>query len=363
MTTTLILAGLLFGSIANTQTLMEKRNCSQIPKTYFSLTDSDETLSIIQNAILNATERITIAISEITFNLFQNYLFVPLSNTTLQKDKIRIILPFDDKINQSLNSIGLSYDYALQTVRNQHAFSLIVCDDNGFMCPFLSKADNITQLVAFQKCQTCADDIQSFIDFYVLSEKDELPLIIPSTLQAKTSAIIPITIGNSTFFTFYNHDDILFPLRITTNNLIEKMFSHEPKELYIFTQNHPMLSAYTGYEVTHFSLYLNIKALLMRNKTKIFFLARNATVVSDKNSVWCHSLSNFPKFEIKVYKEMDAGPDFIVADNWAYIFSHPIKSHDINEHVSLHYATNDEITVNNSKTFFESVWSRSGPCV
>ena len=363
LTTTIIIGALLFASISNTDTLNENISCNQFPKTYFLQKDTEESIKIIQNSILNAKERITIIISDLTYLDFKYVFQNPLSQTKTPKNNIKIILPEDSSIISDLSSIGLSYYYSLQSTHNQIDLSYIVADDSAFMAPFLTKSDNIHQIVSFEDCKTCADDIQSFIDFYVLSEQQKLPFIIPKTLQGKTSAIMPLSLGNKTLFTFFNHDDIIFPLRITTNDVIEKAFEEMPKDLYIFTQRLLMLSEYTGYEATQFSLYLQIKALLFTGNTRIHFLARNKTVINEKNSVWCHSLSNFDNFEIRVYGENYAGPDFMIADDWVYIFSHQIKSHEINEDISLHYATNDFTTLNYTKNYFEVVWEESTQCV
>ena len=361
--TTGILAALLFTSILNTKPLQSSIQCESLPKIYYSPLDSTESIEIIQNAIEKAKSRIIIAFSTITELTFNEIFFSPLQNTVVPKKDIKILFPESSSISSSLEKINLSYYYTLQTVRNQHSFAFLVCDDNGYFAPFITTRDSVDQLLAFSNCKTCADDIQSFIDFFVLYEQENLPIVIPFDLQAKTSAIMPVQLNHSEFFTFFNPDDIIFPLRITTIDVIEDMLSDEPEELYVFTQNLPILNSYTGFEATQFSLYLNIKALLLRNRTKIYFLARNQTVISDKNSVWCHSLSNFDNFNIKVYPEEYAGPNFIIVGNWTFLFTHPIKSHNINEYISLHVAVKDDEVLNKSKAFFESVWNFSGDCI
>ena len=358
---TVAIGGLLFASIVNT-TAQDLPSCDNFPITYFEKSETGKAQNAIKYALGNATKRITIAMSEANALIFNNFFKESLKNTKVNKKNIQIILPYDASIKKMLNSIGLNYTYQLQTVRNQHNFNLIVADDSGFIAPFLSSEESYSQLVAFDRCKIGADDLQAFVDFFVHSERDDLPTIIPSTMQAKTSPIMPVVKDKSKFYTFYNHDDILFPLRLTTNYVLNSTFESEPKNIMIFTQSHPVLSAYTGYESTQFSLYMNIKALLMRRRTNIRFLARNETVFNEKSAIWCKSLGHFSNISIKVYKEDYAGPNFMIADDWVYVFSQPIKSHDINEKISLHYTTNDKATLDKATKFFNEAWNTSVNC-
>jgi len=143
--------------------------------------------------------------------------------------------------------------------------------------------------------------------------------------------------------------------------VLEAAFAEEPEEMLFYTQYPPLLTSYQWHTMTGFSLYFQTKAALYRNKTKIKFLVSNLTITSENIDIWCRAFSSFSKFEVRLYSYSDFGPHYLLSNTRSYAFTHPIRTHDINEYVSLHYATDDQKVYNELRQYYFEVWARSSP--
>jgi len=359
----LSMCGFFYSSLSNTS-LMQPKTCLMSPKIYFQPATSQVAIDLIHGSIINAKERVVVAYSEYPVNLFITDFLPVLKKSNAPKENIQVILPKNDKLAQALAAINITSYYGIRSVKNQPTFYYIIADNSVFVAPFLALPHlhgTTSQILHFHDCNVAADDVIGFLQYYIHVENEDAPRIIPSSLQAKTSAILPGKIGNTSFFFFHNPDDYVSPLRINTKDVLEAAFAEEPEEMLFYTQYPPLLTSYQWHTMTGFSLYFQTKAALYRNKTKIKFLVSNLTITSENIDIWCRAFSSFSKFEVRLYSYSDFGPHYLLSNTRSYAFTHPIRTHDINEYVSLHYATDDQKVYNELRQYYFEVWARSSP--
>ena len=353
-----------FISLSNT-TLLKSQKCNSLPEILILPVGNYILKRNILDLIENGKERIIFSFSNFPINLFISEFLPSFSKTLVPKNNIEIILPNNDRLIRDLQIIGIENYFGIRSVRNQPNFGFLIVDNSLIIAPYLISSsipiDSTALMIIFKNCSAASNDFLSFIHYYKLLEQEKLPIVIPSSLQSKSSAILPSFIGNSSFYFFHNPDDFIIPLKISTKEVLEDNFLEEPNEMLFYTVYPPLLSSYHWYSFLGFSLYFRIKGALLRNNTKIKFLVSNSTVINENIDIWCKSFSSFSNFEVRLYTNYEIGPNYLLSNNNSFIFSHSIRSLDINEYVSIHYSTNDNNTYDQLRNHFFDVWRRAIP--
>lgn len=333
-------------------------DCKQFPEIIFS-TNKDLFKEILEKALANATTRLTIAVTDSKFEL--DSFSKSIENAKIAKNKIFVFGPNESKLKNIVSKYGLNAMYTNEQ-NYKTLISMVVYDDNAYLFTVNPHGYNPTQFsaVSFEKCQTAADDIQAFINYISDIQNNPPNHIAKTSMQSKISLQNPVIMNNSMFFTFYNHQNVLIPSRMHTTDIINEQFREEPKKMYIYTKSPPLVSSFTM-DSPAFNLYYNIKTLLLRNTTDIYYLYGGDSSLLQPQEVWLKALTVYPHFHLNFIKRENYGPQFIIADDWEFFFGHDIRNQEINEHISLHYATNDPNTINSTLNFFNSKWEESNP--
>lgn len=351
-----VLASALLLISVNDTKITNQIECQKFPTIYYS-NDSKTYQNLFERAIKNATRRISIAATSTKLDFGT---LGPLLNAShVPPSKIQIFTSNESSVQTLSKKLGFKY-----TIYNpeifQAKFLMIVSDDSAYVMSYqpVTAITPFYRILSFEQCTSGSDDILAFINYCINLQQSHNTHIAKIDMQAKTSPIQPINMDNSLFFSFYNPKSRLFPLRIHTQHILEEELSDEPNTLYIYSKTPPYIMMYEAFSSSDFHLYYDIKALLMRNKTKIYYLA---SVHSGTQTNWYNQLTRHDNFQLRTLDESYFSFDFMVSDNWTYIFSHEIRSLEINEDVSLHFATNNSKILSSSLDFFNKRWEEGKP--
>lgn len=365
-----------FVSILQSDNMIQKP-CNSIPNVTISH-DFSVLINRITNSIQNAHTKVQLSFSAINLTIFEDYLLPALQVANNNGAKVMMVFTSDKKLDEILKQNPFIETFPIDSSSQQVSAQSIVVDDMAFISPFIV-ADNsrnvstINQLITVEKCDSIAKDIASFVEYGQNLKANLASKVLSGKFIAQTSANRPANVKiqsddkekkNSKIshaFMFHNPQNFLIPNRVATNNVLLSLFDKDPSFIDIYTLSPQCFSSLDDPESNQLTVYMALKSLLMRNKTKIRYLA-SKPLFKKKKSTCFTSFLTFDNSEIHLYDKQFEGLNYIVAhfnesNDESYIFSQSIDDHEFVKMLSLHLATDDEKTAKYLKDNFDSVWN------
>ena len=354
--TTLFLAVFWLVSIGKT-TALQPGKCRKMPEVL--VTNSSYVHQVITESIRTAEKRIQFSCFYIADDSFFERSYIPAFQAAKQRGVgIEIVAGMSDGVYERLKENGIDNIYRLNTAHFIFAPETVVVDDAAFIARPLSDKTPMTTFIMFVDCQAGVDDILHFVEYFKKKNDGTVDHVIPTSLAAVTSAIVPTSVGESQFFLFHTPPSYAYPLRISADTVLIDIIESNPAELKVYSSMPPMIDPNTGPGSSDFQFYLQMKKGWLMNKTRVKYLVSRA-VNSTENKMWCNAMSVFDKVDLRMYEAAKDGMDFILANGYSYVMTHPLKAFELNNYVALHYATNDRDTWNNLSATFDEIWAQS----
>ncbi|OHS97219.1 hypothetical protein TRFO_36604 [Tritrichomonas foetus] len=363
----IFLTGSFIFSITQTNNIRPSK-CSTIPNVTLS-NDVDQLHKIIADSIKKAKRNVQLSFSDLNETALSKIYIPALLEAKSNGASIKIIVSLNNNIEDILKNNGITDIFDINTANLTISSQSIVADDTAFIAPFLipnphGSTPMLAQLISISDCESLVQDLSNFMSYYELSQLNKLPRVIPGNLMAQTSAIKPLQIEKSKFFMFHNPQSYVDPLRIDTSRVLTALFDENPVSIDFYSYSPQCLTSLVDPTSDEFSLYLIMKELLMKNQTKVRYLASKQS--SQEETEPCYeALAAFSNVEFRVYNLNNEGPNFIIVhfekSKESYIFAQYIRALEIGNSVALHLATNDEGIGNYLQWNFESVWDEATP--
>ena len=363
---------------------MIQHSCLAIPNVTIT-EDFTVLINKITNSIKNARGKVQLSFSVVNLTIFKNYLLPSLQLANKNGAKVMMAFTSDKELNEILKQNPFIETFPIDLTSQQVSAQSIIVDDIAFISPFIVadnsiNASTINQMVTVDKCDAIAKDITSFVEYCQNLRTNLESKVISGKFIAQTSANRPVTVNlpSSTndkmsrkgskkdkkvshAFMFHNPQSFLFPMRIPTNNVLLSLFDKDPSSIDIYTLSPQCFSSLDDPESNQLTAYMALKSLLMRNKTKIRYLASKPLFKQKKLSCFTSFLA-FENSEMHLYEKQFEGLNYIVAhfdesNEESYIFTQSIDDHEFVKMLSLHFATDDEKTNKYLTNNFDSVWN------
>ena len=351
---TVFLAVFWLVSIGKT-TALQPGKCRKMPEVL--VTDSRTVYQVIKEAIETAEKRIQFSCFYIaTSDYFNEYNYIDAFEKAKKKGvDIQIVAGMSNDVYRALKEKGIDNIDRNNTKKFAFASETVVVDNAAFIARPLSGKTSLTTFIKFVDCQAGVDDILHFVKYF---RRKDNSTVIPTSLTAVTSAIVPTSVGESQFFLFHTPPSYTYPLRISAETVLVDLIESNPSELRVYSSWPPMIDTNTGPGSSQFQFYLQMKKGWLMNKTRVKYLVPRA-VNSTENRMWCNAMSVFNKVDLRMYEPANEGMEFILANGYSYVMTHPLKAFELNNYVALHYATNDANTWNNLSATFDTIWEQS----
>ncbi|KAH0785071.1 hypothetical protein GPJ56_011017 [Histomonas meleagridis] len=351
-----------YGIAVSTPTNIETSKCESPPKvTLYKSVDH----SYLTKIINSAKKRIIFVTGNMSMTSFQ-YIKEPLlvdAKTRLGESNIKFVISNQNsQISSFLNSYFPNNVIVTDQFEIPIYFPVFIVDDTAYLTSSIfssyegTSTHSSSQIIIIENCSQLIDDITAFVDSYEAKSKNPELFTYPEIIEyiGKSSPILPAKCGNTTSF-FINNPSHVLPLKINTSLYLTEFFKTPPKELLIYT-----FSTQTSEENFYdddFSFHVLLKSLQIYNHTKIRYLASSSFALNDEMYKWCRSFVSFSNSRLSLYSSDFDGPNFIVADNTSMLFSHEIRTFEIEKYASMHLVTDDANVNHELREFFDEIWN------
>lgn len=341
----------------------QRLSCNSIPEFFFSKDPSEFHLKIAEE-INKSFKEIYIAAYNISFSNINQFYLSALKSAKNKGVSISILIP-EDYCNSSISFFNNHSIANVYCANNSMGVAII--DNNAYLFNdiFSDTNNHYSLLTSFNHCEIAVQDIKSFFLFQILRIANKLSKIVSITHHAKSSLIWPFYLPSksgedksSTFYFFHNPAKYGDPLRISTYDLIQSTVyfnsnTAPKKNISLFASKIP---PYTDLIYSFYQVFTRVVMNNQEHHNDIFFRYLVPQSQNTSENWWMKTTAALQNTEIRLYDDSLIGSNYMIIDNRAFVFSHPIDDSIVNENLGFHYSTNSSDIVKVLQDHFDDIF-------
>ena len=328
-------------------------DCKKCPTLNISqnLQEFDNTIT---NIISNSRTRVIVA----SPNSDQLSLTTDYINAFKNAQNNGAILSFFISENSSIESQLRNNGFTNITV-SKIDYSLLLCDNQAILYSplFITNNDKSIAYIAMKDCQTGIDDIANYYNFQWLAANNKNKRIQKIKDMAKTSLTIPLYInnGDESIYFFHNSPYGGEVGRYDTSAVLPSIIYNTPYNVSVYLDAIPSLNDdQIGYSISFFTMF---KRLLIANQHKVRYLVPESCLDNMKH--WLDATAAFSDADIRLYKNNQLYPNYIILGERIFILSHDMKGKTVDEQIGFHFSSNDKLLSDSLQENFDAIWNIS----